>query len=159
VSGALADAALLAAATGLRSSAAPAFLSRAASCGRLSLPGRPLLLRRLGDPRVAALLAAALAGEMVADKLPFVPDRTSPPALAGRMLSGALAGLLVFREAGLGAASGALAGAAVAAASAHAGYRLRGYAAGRGLPDLPVALAEDAAVLACGAAFLRRRAG
>ena len=141
MSGALADAALLAAATGLRSSAAPAFLSRAASCGRLSLPGRPLLLRRLGDPRVAALLAAALAGEMVADKLPFVPDRTSPPALAGRMLSGALAG------------------AAVAAASAHAGYRLRGYAAGRGLPDLPVALAEDAAVLACGAAFLRRRAG
>jgi uncharacterized membrane protein len=157
VSGYLARTILLSAASGLRSSSAPAFLARAASRGDLSLPESPPL-QTLRSPLAAALLAAALAGEMVVDKLPFVPDRISPPALAGRMVSGTLAGSLLFREAGRRAWAGALLGAAVAAASAHAGYRLRGHATGRlGLPDLPVALAEDAAVLACGAAFLRQR--
>lgn len=91
MNGALADAALLAAAGGLRSSAAPFFLSRAASRKRLSMPGS-LPLRLLGSPGAATLLSVALAGELVADKLPSVPARTSPPALTGRMLSGALAG-------------------------------------------------------------------
>lgn len=150
MSGYLARAALLSAASGLRSSSGPAFLARAASRGDLSLP-EGLPLRLLRSP-----LAAALAGEMVVDKLPFVPDRTSPPALAGRMVSGALAGSLLFREAGRRAWAGALLGAAVAAASAHAGYRLRGHATGRlGLPDLPVALAEDAIVLLVGFGSLR----
>ncbi len=156
MNGALADAALLAAAGGLRSSAAPFFLSRAASRKRLSMPGS-LPLRLLGSPGAATLLSVALAGELVADKLPSVPARTSPPALTGRMLSGALAGGLVFREIGHRTWAGALFGAAVAAAAANAGYHLRGLAARGGLPDLPVALTEDALTLACGAAFLLRR--
>jgi uncharacterized membrane protein len=132
---AIRDAALLGAAAGLRS---------ATPFGALALRGR------LGDGvgRTAALLAAA--GELVADKLPMTPSRTSPPALAGRLASGATCGKVA------GGAAGAIAGSAAAAATAFAGERTRA-ALGRrtGLSDPLIALAEDA--LAIGVALAATR--
>jgi uncharacterized membrane protein len=133
---ALRSAALLGAAGGLRS---------AMPFGALAARGR----LGAGPRRTAALLAAG--GELVIDKLPFTPSRTTPPGLASRCASGAVAGGLI------GGAPGAAAGSAAACASAFAGERTRA-ALGRrsGLPDPLIAVAEDA--LAVSLALLATRA-
>jgi uncharacterized membrane protein len=50
------------------------------------LPALVSRARRWGTSRVGSLLAAM---EMVADKIPWTPSRTSPLSLAGRMVLGA----------------------------------------------------------------------
>ena len=76
---------------GLRSMSAPAFLSHLLTHQPTSgLDGSPL--RLLQKPLVATGLKLMAAGEMVADKLPGMPDRTAPSVLLGRLLSGALVG-------------------------------------------------------------------
>ena len=95
-------------------------------------------------------LAAASIGELVADKTPLVPARTEPGPLAGRVVLGAFSGYLGVRPTRPGRQPGvALLGAALGGVGAfigsHAGYRARRFATkDLGLPDLPVALAEDA---------------
>src|SRR5690606_2486359 len=99
--------------------------------------------------RLAARVLPALAlGELVADKLPFVPARTDPPALLGRVGSGALCGAAVAGWRGEPTAGAALAGTLGALGSTFLFYHLR-KAAGEatGVPDPAIALAEDAAAL------------
>jgi uncharacterized membrane protein len=96
-------------------------------------------------PTQAAIILIA-AGELVGDKLPKTPSRTMPPAVVGRIGTGAICGHNVAGLIGAGLA-GATAGAATFIchdARAAAGRRT-------GLPDLPFALIEDA--LAIGLAF------
>ncbi|SFP50320.1 hypothetical protein SAMN05660464_3340 [Geodermatophilus dictyosporus] len=102
--------------------------------------------------RAAAL--AAVAGELVADKLPGTPDRTMPPSAAVRLVSGAAGGWLLARRGGGGQVLPALAGAAGAATGTLGGARWRRAAAPR-LGALPAALVEDALVLALAAAAAR----
>ena len=124
----LAGAALVGAASGMRTMSGPAAL---ALRGRLP-----------GGPAVAALAA----GELVADKLPFVPPRTDPPALAARAASGAVSGSRL--AGGPGAALGALA----AAGSSFATMRARSALVElTGLPDPVVAVAEDGVALGAAA--------
>jgi uncharacterized membrane protein len=116
----------------------------------------PLAL--LGSPagRRAAYLAAV--GEIVADKLPATPSRVSPGPLIGRLVSGALAG------ATLASARGArgralvlptLVGGAGAYAGSWAGYAARRQAVrDGGLPDIVVAVVEDAAAVGLAAVAL-----
>src|SRR5215207_5683874 len=120
-------AALLGAAGGLRS---------AMPWGALALAGRfGGVVGRLGP-------LVAVAGELVGDKLPQTPSRTSPPALAARLGSGAAAGWLVA------GAPGAAVGSAAAGLSALAGERTRAALGARtGLPDPLIALAEDAVAI------------
>ena len=95
-------------------------------------------------------------GELIVDKLPVTPSRTSPPPLLGRMASGALVGAALFASEDRDTAVGGLLGAAAALASAYAGESLRVRAAQRlGVPDPFVALIEDAIVLIAGARLLR----
>jgi uncharacterized membrane protein len=95
-------------------------------------------------------------GEMVVDKLPVTPSRTSPPPLLGRMASGGLVGAALFASENRRAAAGGVLGAAAALASAYAGERLRLRAAEKlGLPDPVVAFFEDGLVLLAGARLLR----
>ncbi|MGH9310283.1 MAG: DUF4126 domain-containing protein, partial [Vicinamibacterales bacterium] len=68
----------LGAVSGSRSMLAPALVARAHHAS----PAAPIL----------ALLAG---GEMMADKMPFIPSRTDALPLAGRIVSGALAGAAV----------------------------------------------------------------
>jgi uncharacterized membrane protein len=118
---------------------------------RTSVPWGALAVRgRLGGGarRIAPL--AAVAGELVIDKLPQTPSRTSPPGLACRLGSGAAAGWLVA------GAPGAAIGSAAAGLSAFAGERTRA-ALGRrtGLPDPLVALAEDTLAISVAIAAAR----
>jgi uncharacterized membrane protein len=143
----------LAATAGLRSMAAPALLARAVRRGDLSAPDLPAL----GSPKLSALLTFLALGEMVADKTPLVPSRTSTPALLGRLLSGALAGATLFAAEGRRRNSGAILGALSAFAAAHAGERLRAAGVRKGIPDPILGALEDRIVLALGRRVLRGR--
>lgn len=94
------------------------------------------------------LLQMSWAGEIVVDKLPVVPPRTEPGPLAGRLVSGAIAGMAMGTlgcggGAKLGATLAGIAGGFVGAFGGNA-YRTKVTKA-TGLPDLPVALLEDLA--------------
>jgi len=125
-------AALLGAATGMRS----------------LTPVAVLVLRgRLTDRPAARVVATGLAlGELVGDKLPKTPARTSPPPLVGRIVGGAVVGAVA------GGPRGAAVGAASSLAASFAFERLRAAIVERtGTPDVAVALGEDA--LAVGTAL------
>ena len=147
----------LAVIAGLRSMAAPALLSRAVRRGYIGgLQGTPFAA--LGSPKVSTALQLMMIGEMVADKTPFVPSRTSPPALLGRALSGALVGTTLFISEGRRGTSGAILGALCAAAGAYAGERLRAEGTEKlGLPDIVLAFVEDGIVLFGGTRLLRKK--
>jgi len=79
---------------------------------------------RRGWLRRLAYLAAAF--ELLADKTPFLPNRTEARSLAGRIVSGAGVARRVLRARGRDVAAGALAvGAAAAIAGAVVGLRFR----------------------------------
>ena len=139
----------LGAISGLRSLSGPAFVSRAASRGDLDLDGT--IFAFLGSPRIAKALVLMELGELVGDKLPATPSRTSLPPLLGRAATGALVGAAVFVSEGNRATTGAALGSTAAIAAGFAGERLRALTVEKtGLPDPIVALAEDAAVLLIG---------
>lgn len=137
----------LGAVAGLRSMAAPAALSRAAADGRTgSLRDTPFAV--LGSSKVSRLLTLFEVGELIVDKLPVTPSRTSAPPLLGRAASGAFVGAALFASGGRRFATGGTLGASAAVAAAFAGERLRALGAQRlGGSDLALALAEDAIVL------------
>jgi uncharacterized membrane protein len=144
----------LGAISGLRSLSGPAFVSRAASRGDLNLDGT--FLAFLSSPRLTKALVLMELGELVGDKLPATPSRTSSPPLLGRAASGALVGAAVFVSEGRRATTGAALGSTAAIVAAFAGERLRALAVEKtGLPAPFVALAEDATVLLVGIRSLR----
>ncbi|SEO40078.1 hypothetical protein [Trujillonella endophytica] len=115
----------------------------------LTAPTKP---GRLGGSSVPAraLAAAALVGELVADKSPDTPDRTEPGGLVPRLV-GATAGAtrLAERERANAALPAAAAGVG-AVAGAFGGLAWRRWASTR-LPDLSAALVEDGVALALAA--------
>jgi uncharacterized membrane protein len=144
----------LGAISGLRSLSGPAFVSRAASRDHLDLEGTPFAF--LGSPRLSKALILMELGELVGDKLPMTPSRTSLPPLLGRAVSGAVVGAAVFVSEGRRAATGAALGSSAAIIAAFAGERLRALAVEKtGFPDPVVALAGDATVLLVGLRSLR----
>jgi len=148
----------LGAIAGLRSMAAPALLSRAVRRGYV--PGvEDTSYAALGSPKVSAALQLTMIGEMVADKTPVVPSRTSVPALLGRVLSGALVGATLFASEGGPPTTGATLGAFSALPAAYAGERFRVEGTEKlGLPDLVLALVEDGVVLLGATRLLRKKA-
>ena len=93
---------------------------------------------------------------MAADKLPAMPDRTSPPVLSGRVASGAAVGAALAQARRTHPVAGALAGVAGAVASSFAMMRLRQRLGRRlGLPDAAVAVAEDALAVGLSLAVVR----
>ncbi len=140
---------------GMRSLAAPATVS-----ARLTHDGinrqSPAALRALGSRRAARTLSVLALGEMAADKLPFMPDRTSPPALAVRVLSGAACGAALASWRRESVVLGALVGGAAAAAAAYAFVAARKAVNKAGLPAMASGLAEDA--LVAGGYWAARRA-
>ena len=141
---------------GFRSMTPPAAVAWAAHFGWLDLNGTPLAFLESAPARY--ILLAAMLGELVADKLPFTPARTGVGPFAARIVSGGFAGaaLAAGHEASL--VAGAVAGALGALAGTLGGYRARtGLVRALGVPDFPVALAED--VIAVGTALLVLAAG
>jgi uncharacterized membrane protein len=144
----------LGAISGLRSLSGPAFISRAASRGHLDLDGTVFAF--FGSQRIFKALVLMELGELVGDKLPATPSRTSLPPLLGRAASGALVGAAVFVSEGRRATTGAALGSTAAVVAAFAGEWIRALAVEKtGFPDPVVALAEDATVLLVGLRSLR----
>ncbi len=143
----------LGAIAGLRSMSAPALLARSVRRGDLHAPDLPAL----GSPKISSLLTLLAVGEMIADKTPFIPARTSAPALIGRLLSGALVGATLFASEGRHGNSGAVLGALSALAAAYAGEGLRSAGARKGIPDPILAVLEDRLVLTLGRRILLKR--
>ncbi len=109
----------------------------------------------LGDPGTRrltrAVAVAAVAGELVADKLPATPPRTDPRSLPARLAGGVVgAGRLASRERA-NAAAPVTAGLLGALAGSFGGVAWRRWASRR-VPDWQAALAEDAVALALAAA-------
>lgn len=131
---------------GMRSQMPGAVLTQALRSGNLGRGRGPVwsALRRPVSSRIALAMAG---GELVGDKLPFVPSRIEGAAGLARLVTGATMGALL--ASGLGARSGGLAfaavsGAAGAAVGSYGGYFARkGVTEQYGLPDLSVALVED----------------
>ena len=140
---------------GMRSMSAPAFLSHYLSRQpHAGLAGSPL--RFLQKPIAANVLKVLAAGEIMADKLPMMPDRIAPPALLGRLLSGALVGAVWYKSRRGSALGGGLLGGLVAVASTFVSYALRtGISKQSGVPGALVGVGEDALVVAGGAALVR----
>lgn len=129
---------------GMRSTSAPTLLSTALS-REVQLHRPPSTLRGLLEKRgTGRLLRVLLAGELLADKLPFVPPRTEAVSLLARMLSGGASAGVLARTRGAWVAGPVLVGALAAAVSTVAFVKLREVASTRfGLSSAAAGLAED----------------
>ena len=145
----------LGAIAGMRSMAAPAILSRSVVEGRgASLENTPYAA--LGSPRVSRALRVLEIGELIVDKLPVLPDRTSLPPLLGRVASGALVGAALLASGGRWPVMGGALGAVSAMTAAYAAERVRKQITQRlGLPNVVAGLLEDGIVLFGGPHLLR----
>jgi uncharacterized membrane protein len=121
-----------------------------------ALTGSPLAF--MAKPEVAAGFTVLALGEMVADKLPIMPDRTEPPGLIGRALSGALVGAVLCAREKNCAWTGAVLGGASSVAATFAAYHLRKEIGELGAPDLLVAVGEDALAVSTGQCVLNSKA-
>lgn len=131
-------------AAGLRSLLAPAVLTWTAQ-KKFVNQGFPLA--GVVSRPVSKKMIKLAAGELLADKLPFTPNRISPGPLALRIASGAACGAGVGFLARASTREGALLGGVGALAGAFGGYYAR-RSFRRDHPDLAVALVEDALALA-----------
>ena len=96
-------------------------------------------------------MAVLAVGEALADKLPFMPNRTDPPAVAARAVSGGLSGAAICSSAKRSMLAGALIGAAAAVGATFGAYKLRKWAGEHShLPHPLIAILEDATVAGCG---------
>lgn len=143
----LAMAFLLGSTAGPRTSAPLTVASWAAHRGWIDVQDSPLAF--LASTRAVAVTTPMAIAELVVDKLPSTPDRTDPPGLAARAVSGAISGAAL---AGGRSWPAALAGAMGAVLSTYACYTLRDKLSESLGHDLPVAAVEDA--LAFGGAAL-----
>ncbi len=146
---------LIGVSTGLRSLTSLAAVAWFARSGKL--PVRRTWASWIAHPAAVGLLTAAAAGEYIGDKLPNTPNRTAPVPLIGRLALGGLAGAVIATAFRRPVAGGIAMGAVGAAAGSYGGfYARRGLTKGAGLPDLPVAMAGDAAAAALTFECLRR---
>jgi uncharacterized membrane protein len=137
--------------SGIRSMAGPATIANWAT--RYPKKLRGTIFSLLTDRFVARLVSLSLLGEMVLDKLPVLPDRVARLPLLGRAFWGGAAGAVAYKGTGRSSLEGAGIAALAAIVSTQVTYRLRvGLKGLLRLPDLLIALAEDALVF-----YLARR--
>lgn len=116
----------------------------------------PQPLRWMESDSAVFLSTGLMAGEMVVDKVPVLPDRVAPGPLFGRALSGAVVGVTLAQKRRQAPVLGGLFGVAGALLGAYTGFALRKEAGERlQLPDLFLGLAEDALVLIGGSLVIR----
>jgi uncharacterized membrane protein len=126
---------------GLRSFTPPAATAWAAYLGWIKLDG---ILAWIGALPSVAILTLLAAGELVADKMPWIPNRTSIPGLVARIVMGKLTGMCVAAAGGQPIWLGAICGIVGSVLGAFGGYHARTRAVkALGKPDIYVALVED----------------
>ena len=138
-----AEAAVMGAVAGMRAMSAPAVVSKFSDAGLIPEDGSPIAW--LQHPAVGTALKVLATGELVADKLPFVPARTQAGPLAGRALSGGIGGAAIFTATKRPWWMGALIGAAAAVGASFGAYKLRKWVTEeQHIPNTVVGLVEDA---------------
>jgi uncharacterized membrane protein len=142
---------LLGCVCGLRSMTAPAVVACGAHMGWLHLDGS--WLAWVANKISLAVFSLLAIGELIADKLPFIPGRTQPGPLGARIIFGALCAAALCFSGGASLLLGAILGGVGGIAGAFAGYNYRRWLSrGAKLPDLLIALLED--VVAVGGGLL-----
>jgi uncharacterized membrane protein len=126
---------------GLRSLTPPAAVAWAVHLGWLKL-ARPLYL--IGSLPAVIILSLLALTEVFFDKLPNTPNRTAPPGLIARIVTGGFTGASVSLAGGKSGFVGAGLGALGGIVGCFAGYHIRARLV-RSLrqPDYNVALLED----------------
>ena len=136
---------------GLRSMTAPAVVAWGAHLGWLHLDGS--FLGFFANKISLIVFSLFAVGELIADKLPFIPSRLQAGPLGVRIVFGAICGAALAISGGgaplIGAFLGGLGG--VAGAFAGSQYR-RQLSRGAKVPDFLIALLED--VVAVGGGLL-----
>ena len=126
---------------GLRSLAPPAVTAWAAHAGWLRLRSP---LSWLGTMPAAVIFTLLAIFELINDKLPKTPSRTSPPGLIARIVMGAFTGACIATAATASLILGAVVGIIGALAGTYGGYRARAALdKALGTPDFVVAVVED----------------
>ncbi|HEY2234413.1 MAG TPA: DUF4126 family protein [Candidatus Angelobacter sp.] len=140
---------------GFRSLVTPAVVAWAAHLRWINLQDSPLSF--MGTTWAVGIFTALALVEVILDKLPSTPARTSAVQLSARVVTGALTGACLAVAGGVILWLGALAGAVGAIAGAFGGYRLRA-SLGRALrvPDFLLALTEDLVIIGLGVFLLSR---
>jgi uncharacterized membrane protein len=127
---------------GLRSLTAPAVVAWAAHLGWLSLSGSSLAF--MGSTVVVAIFSLLAIGELIADKMPKTPRRTSLVPLLTRIVTGGLCGGSLCASANQSLLIGALLGGTGAVIGAFAGYDIRRRLVSKlNTKDLLIAIPED----------------
>ena len=126
---------------GLRALTPPATVAWAVHLGWLKL-ARPLSL--IGSLPAVIILNLLAITELVFDKLPNTPNRTAPPGLIARIVTGGFTGACVSLGGGQTAFMGAGLGLLGGIVGCFAGYHARAWLV-RSLrqPDFNIALLED----------------
>ena|ERR1700722_8492477 len=139
---------LLGAVTGLRSMMSMAVLCWYVYTGHLVLDGS---WDAWATKLPTAILFTVLAvGELIADKLPRTPNRTSPGPLLVRIVMGGLVGALVADGLNGPGFEGVFLGVVGALVGAFGGFLIRREIVERGNgSDWPVAVVEDAIAIGC----------
>lgn len=130
---------------GLRSLTAPAATAWAVYLGWLKLQ-RPLSL--IGSLPAVVILTLLAVLELIVDKLPKTPKRTSPVGLIARVVTGCLTGACVAAGGGGEALIGALLGGIGGVVGCFAGYQARARLAKALRADIYAALIEDVVAVA-----------
>ena len=144
---------LIGAVCGLRSMVAPAVVAWAAHLGWQHLQGA---IGLFFNSHITLLVFSLFAlGELIADKLPFIPARTQLGPLGIRIIFGAVCGSALCVAAAASPATGAILGAAGALAGAFAGYNYRLRLA-KLAPGLLLALIEDLVAVGGGLLIVSR---
>jgi uncharacterized membrane protein len=140
---------------GLRSLTAPAVVACAAHLGRLNL--HDSILSFMGSKYAAVLFVLLAVAEIVNDKLPKTPNRTSLAGLIPRILFGGLAGVCLGIAGMQSLALGGILGAVGSVVGAFGGYSVRkSLVKALKVPDLVIALVEDAVAIAGGIFIVTR---
>ena len=140
---------------GLRSLTAPAVVAWAAHRNWLNLHNTPLSF--MGSTAAVVIFTLLAVVELVVDQLPSTPSRTKPPGLIGRIVLGGLSGAAVAVSGAQSIALGAVLGVAGGIAGAFAGYEVRTrLVKALKVPDLVIALSEDAVAIAGGLFIVSR---
>jgi uncharacterized membrane protein len=136
---------------GLRTFTAPAVVCWAAHLGWINLHGSHLAF--LGSIITAVIVSLLAIAELVNDKLPKTPNRTTPGPLGARIVLGALSGAALAIAGGQGALLGAILAIVGAIVGAFGGYQVRHQIVTQlKVKDIVVALTED--LIAIGGALL-----
>jgi uncharacterized membrane protein len=127
---------------------APAVVSQLSDSGLIPEEGSPMAW--LHHPGVTKALKLLAAGELVADKLPFIPARTQAGPLAARAVTGGISGAAICSATKRPWWVGALLGGSAAIGASFGAYKLRKFLTEeKKLPNTLVGVLEDAVVAGC----------